>query len=86
MNRGVLRIIVGAAAATLAAAAFANSDVAKLTGDPNNWAMQAGDFYNQRHSKLTQINTWMPGYWEVTITADAGGAHDTVVFKFCIQA
>jgi hypothetical protein len=36
--------------------------------------------------KLSQINTWMPGYWEVTITADAGGLHDTVVFKFCIQA
>jgi hypothetical protein len=36
--------------------------------------------------KLTQINTWMPGYWEVTIMADVGGMQDTVVFKFCIQA
>ena len=36
--------------------------------------------------KLTQINTWMPGYWEITIDATAGGVHDTVVYKFCIQA
>jgi hypothetical protein len=35
--------------------------------------------------KLTQINTWMPGYWEITIDATAGGVQDTVVYKFCIQ-
>ncbi len=44
------------AALALPGYAFANADVAKLTGDPKNWAMQAGDFYNQRYSKLTQIN------------------------------
>ena len=40
--------------------ALANADVEKLTADPKNWAMQAGDMYNQRYSKLTQINagTW----------------------------
>ncbi|HEU4734335.1 MAG TPA: hypothetical protein VFT22_40865 [Kofleriaceae bacterium] len=36
--------------------------------------------------KLSQINTWMPGYWEITIDATAGEVHDTVVYKFCIQA
>ena len=36
--------------------------------------------------KLTQINTWMPGYWEITIDAQAGAVHDVVVYKFCIQA
>jgi hypothetical protein len=36
--------------------------------------------------RLSEINTWMPGYWEITIGADAGGTHDTVVYKFCIQA
>ena len=35
---------------------LANADVAKLTKDPKNWAMQAGDFANQRHSDLKQIN------------------------------
>ena len=33
---------------------------------------------------LTEINTWMPGYWEITIDATAGAAHDTAVYKFCI--
>ena len=36
--------------------AFANSDVEKLTKDPNNWAMQAGGLANQRYSELKQIN------------------------------
>lgn len=36
--------------------------------------------------KLSQINTWMPGYWEVTIDAQVGAVHDSVVYKFCIQA
>lgn len=36
--------------------------------------------------RLSQINTWMPGYWEVTIDAQAGDARDAVVFGFCIQA
>ena len=36
--------------------------------------------------KLSQINTWMPGYWEIAIDATVDGVRDTVVFKFCIQA
>lgn len=36
--------------------------------------------------KLSQINTWMPGYWEITIDAQVGAVHDSVVYKFCIQA
>jgi YtkA-like len=36
--------------------------------------------------KLSPINLWMPGYWEITIDAQAGAAHDSSVFKFCIQA
>src|SRR5881398_3551277 len=46
-------------------AALANSDVEKLTADPKNWAMQAGDMYNQRHSKLTQINAQNVGKMQV---------------------
>jgi len=29
---------------------LANADVENLTADPKNWAMQAGDMYNQRYS------------------------------------
>lgn len=37
--------------------------------------------------KLSPINLWMPGLWETTITVSgSGGASDSVVFKFCIQA
>jgi hypothetical protein len=36
--------------------------------------------------KLSPINMWMPGYWEVTISADTGTARDSVIYKFCIQA
>lgn len=46
------------AMATLAASgmALADSDVARLTQNPNNWAAQAGNFANQRYSQLKQIN------------------------------
>lgn len=36
--------------------------------------------------QLSQINTWMPGYWEITIDVQASGVTDSVVYKFCIQA
>ncbi len=45
--------------------ALANADVEKLTADPKNWAMQAGDMYNQRYSKLTQINAGNVGKMQV---------------------
>jgi lanthanide-dependent methanol dehydrogenase len=46
--------------------AVANSDVEKLVADPKNHAMQAGDMYNQRYSKLTQINAQNVGKMQVT--------------------
>jgi PQQ-dependent dehydrogenase (methanol/ethanol family) len=45
--------------------AVANSDVEKLIADPKNHAMQAGDMYNQRYSKLTQINAQNVGKMQV---------------------
>jgi len=36
--------------------------------------------------KIDQINTWMPGYWEITIDAKVDAVDDQTVFKFCIQA
>jgi len=35
----------------------ADSDVAQLSKDPKNWAMQAGSMSNQRYSELKQINS-----------------------------
>jgi PQQ-dependent dehydrogenase (methanol/ethanol family) len=52
--------------------AWANADVEKLTADPKNWAMQAGDMYNQRYSKLKQINTGNVGKLQVAWTFSTG--------------
>ncbi|MGH8221968.1 MAG: PQQ-binding-like beta-propeller repeat protein, partial [Woeseiaceae bacterium] len=43
--------------AALPGFALANNDVLKLTRDAKNWAMQAGNMENHRHSSLKQINT-----------------------------
>jgi PQQ-dependent dehydrogenase (methanol/ethanol family) len=48
---GLLPLIAGAGPA------LANEVVIKLTKDPSDWAMQAGDYANTRYSKLDQINT-----------------------------
>jgi len=45
--------------------AAANADLEKQIANQNNWAMQAGDMYNQRYSKLTQINTQNVGKMQV---------------------
>ena len=44
------------AALAVPGATMANADLAKLIKDPKNWAMQAGNFENQRYSTLNQIN------------------------------
>jgi len=36
--------------------AVANDELARLSADPKNWAMQAGDFANTRFSGLDQVN------------------------------
>jgi PQQ-dependent dehydrogenase (methanol/ethanol family) len=50
----------------------ANDDVARLTADSKNWAMQAGDFANTRHSKLAQINKQNVGKMHVAWTMSTG--------------
>ncbi len=63
---------VGFFAAVLPALALANADVEKNIANPNNWAMQAGDMFNQRHSKLKQINTKNVGKMQVAWTFSTG--------------
>ncbi len=50
----------------------ANADVEKNIANPNNWAMQAGDMYNQRYSKLKQINKGNVGKMQVAWTFSTG--------------
>lgn len=63
---------LGLALAALPGLALANADVEKLTANPKNWAMQAGDMYNQRHSQLKQINTGNVGKMQVAWTFSTG--------------
>ena len=50
---------------SLPGVAAANADLEKLLADPKNWAMQAGDMYNQRYSKLAKINAQNVGKMQV---------------------
>jgi len=45
------------ASVALTSTAWANADQTKNSADPNNWAMQSGNYNGQRYSKLDQINT-----------------------------
>ncbi len=61
----------------LASAAFtspvwANADVAKLSSDPANWAIQSGDYAGTRYSKLDQITTANVGSMKVAWTFSTG--------------
>jgi PQQ-dependent dehydrogenase (methanol/ethanol family) len=49
----------------LSVTAAANQDLEQLIANPSNWAMQAGDMYNQRYSKLNQINAQNVGKMQV---------------------
>ncbi len=49
-------VLMSSAAGILGAgAAFANDQLEKMSQDPKQWVMPAGDYYAQRHTKLTQI-------------------------------
>jgi lanthanide-dependent methanol dehydrogenase len=52
--------------------AVANADVEKNIANSKNWAMQAGDMYNQRYTKLKQINTGNVGKMQVAWTFSTG--------------
>ncbi|MBR2536069.1 MAG: methanol/ethanol family PQQ-dependent dehydrogenase [Hyphomicrobium sp.] len=61
----------------LASAAFtspvlANADVQKLSADPNNWAIQSGNYAGTRYSTLDQINVSNVGSLKVAWTFSTG--------------
>ena len=66
------RLAVFACALGMCTVASANRDVERLIADPSNWAMQAGDMYNQRYSKLNQINAGNVGDLQVAWTFSTG--------------
>ena len=63
---------LGLALLAVPALAFANADVEKNIANSKNWAMQAGDMFNQRYSKLNQINAGNVGKMQVAWTFSTG--------------
>jgi PQQ-dependent dehydrogenase (methanol/ethanol family) len=59
--------------ATLAAgSAFANEELHKMSQNPKDWVMPAGDYANTRYSKLNQINASNVGKLQVAWTFSTG--------------
>lgn len=54
---------------------------------PGAYTPQVMELATPGQYQISDINTWMPGYWEITITATTPDkVEDTAVFKFCIPA
>ncbi|HEX3758248.1 MAG TPA: FixH family protein [Kofleriaceae bacterium] len=54
---------------------------------PGAYTPQVQEMSTPGQYQISDINTWMPGYWEVTINATTpDNVQDTVVYKFCIPA
>jgi len=64
--------LLGAMLMVLPALALANADVEKHIANSKNWATQAGDMFNQRYSKLKQINKGNVGKMQVAWTFSTG--------------
>ena len=67
-----IRAVVLAAAAAITTAALADADLEQRIADPANWAAQAGDYSNHRHSELKQINASNVGKLQVAWTMSTG--------------
>ena len=64
--------LVAAALLAVPVLAAANADVEKNIANSKNWAMQAGDMFNQRYTKLNQINTGNVAKMQVAWTFSTG--------------
>ena len=72
MRSKLCSFMVPLAMVAATAAVQANSDVEKHIANPANWAMQAGDMYNQRYSKLSQVNATNVNKLQVAWTFSTG--------------
>jgi PQQ-dependent dehydrogenase (methanol/ethanol family) len=69
-----ISLMTGACAAALLAAgsAYANDELIKLSKDPKQWVMPAGNYANTRYSSLKQITTANVGKLQVAWTFSTG--------------
>ena len=64
--------LVASLALALPGVVLANADLESKIANSKNWAMQAGDMFNQRYSKLKQINVGNVGKMQVAWTFSTG--------------
>jgi lanthanide-dependent methanol dehydrogenase len=72
MRKLLFTTCITTAAVFTAGAATANDELAKLSQDAKQWAMQAGNFANTRHSDLKQITAGNVGKLQVAWTFSTG--------------
>ncbi len=72
MRKVLLATLLGSAAALAVGSASANDELLKMTQNPKDWVMPAGDYANTRYSKLNQINAQNVGKLQVAWTFSTG--------------
>ncbi len=72
MRNLLLAGCIGAAAAFAMTAASASENLQKMSQNPKDWVMPAGNYANQRYSELKQINTGNVGKLQVAWTFSTG--------------
>jgi len=72
MRKLLLATGLCATAVFTAGSALANDDLVKMSQNPNEWVMPAGDYANTRYSKLKQINAQNVGKLQVAWTFSTG--------------
>ncbi|BAL75295.1 lanthanide-dependent methanol dehydrogenase XoxF5 [Bradyrhizobium cosmicum] len=72
MRKVLLATFLGSAAALAVGSASANDELNKMSQNPKDWVMPAGDYANTRYSKLNQINAQNVGKLQVAWTFSTG--------------
>jgi lanthanide-dependent methanol dehydrogenase len=72
MRNVLLASCLGSVAALAANGAVANDELIKMSQNPKDWVMPAGDYANTRYSKLNQINAGNVGKLQVAWTFSTG--------------
>src|ERR1700682_1657645 len=72
MRKVLIATCLGAMALFAAGAANANEELSKMSQNPKDWVMPAGDYANTRYSKLNQITAANVGKLQVAWTFSTG--------------
>src|ERR1035437_8047879 len=72
MRKVLLATCLGAIASFAAGAANANDELIKMSQNPKDWVMPAGNYNNQRYSQLKQITAANVGKLQVAWTFSTG--------------